>query len=49
MSVKADRAAYPGVGPVPGGSANDNREALEELFSRHRSQLYKTALRLLGK
>ena len=27
---------------------NDNREALEELFSRYRGRLYNTAFRVLG-
>jgi RNA polymerase sigma-70 factor, ECF subfamily len=34
--------------PVPRATINDGREALDQLFARHRGRLYKTALRVMG-
>jgi RNA polymerase sigma-70 factor, ECF subfamily len=34
--------------PVPRATINDGREALDQLFARHRGRLYKTARRVMG-
>ena len=48
MEPKANHEATLAFDPLRRGPRHDNSVALEEVFSRCRSQLYKTALRLLG-
>ena len=47
MESNVPRDAVPRTDVSPPQPVNDNREALENLFSRYRSRLYKTAFRVL--
>jgi len=47
MESKANREAIRRIDGLGTHLANANREALEELFSRYRGRLYKTAFRIL--
>ena len=47
MESNVPRDAVPRTDVSRPQPVNDNREALENLFSRYRSRLYKTALRVL--
>jgi len=47
MESNAPRGAVPRTDVSRPQPVNDNREALENLFSRYRSRLYKTAFRVL--
>ena len=49
MESKANRDAIRRTDVFRPQPANDDREALEDLFSRYRSRLYKTAFRVLRK
>jgi RNA polymerase sigma-70 factor, ECF subfamily len=48
LELKTDRETTQVVDPVVRQAINNNREALDELFARHRGQLYRTARRVLG-
>ena len=48
MELKTNRDATQRVDPLLRQTINNDREALDELFSRYRARLYNTALRIMG-
>ena len=48
MELKTNRQATEAVDPVLRHVINNNQDALDELFSRYRSQLYQIARRVMG-
>ena len=48
MELTTNQEPTLAVDPLPLGPIYDNSEVLEDLFSRYRGRLYKTALRIMG-
>jgi RNA polymerase sigma-70 factor, ECF subfamily len=48
LELKTNPETTHAVGPIPGLAINNNCEALDELFTRYRGRLYKTARRVMG-
>ena len=48
MELKTNRETTHALDPLLRQAINNNGEALDELFSRHRRRLYNTARRVMG-